>query len=102
MRTTRSPSPRASSTQRKVPGGLSLILSSAEVAGHEVSAGRRRVAGSGGGESVGRGGSVGRLEIDREYKRSCSWALIGIVAWPASKRASPKRAERFDAKRLGI
>jgi hypothetical protein len=40
VRTTRSPSSRASSTQRKVPGGLSLILSSAEVTGHEVSAGR--------------------------------------------------------------
>lgn len=54
MRTTRSPSSRASSTQRKVPGGLSLVLSSVEVASHEVSAGRRRVAGPGGEEPVGR------------------------------------------------
>jgi hypothetical protein len=53
VRTTRSPSSRASSTQRKVPGCLSLILSSAEVAAHEVSAGRRRFAGPAGEESVG-------------------------------------------------
>src|SRR3990172_5138352 len=41
MRTIRNPGSRAASTQWKVPGGLSLILSPAKPADHEDSAARR-------------------------------------------------------------
>jgi len=45
VRTTRNPGSQASSTQRKMPSGLSSSVSSGEAADHEVSAGRRSLAG---------------------------------------------------------
>jgi hypothetical protein len=101
VRTTRSPGSRASSTQRKMPGGLSLILSSGDVAGHEASGGSRRADGLSQVESVGRDGfEVVGLPWQR-FLRSCSgsWSAFGSAG---AKRIVLERVNRLDRKRFSI